>query len=124
MRISRSGECGNSPKNEFAEDIAISLAERDHRAFEDNLTEDFRWVRAGETMSYGREAFLRQIEGESAAEAVTIFHVTTHGRVGAVNGELALRSGYIAFCHMIEFGTAKADTIKTITSYFVSLDYR
>ena len=124
MRISRSGACGNSPKNEFAEDIAISLAERDHRAFENNLTEDFRWVVAGETLSYGREAFLRQIEGDSPADAVTVFHVTTHGRVGAVNGELALRSGYVAFCHVIEFGDAKGETIKTITSYLVPLDYR
>lgn len=122
MRISRSGECGNSPKNEFAEDIAILLAERNAAGLEDLLTDDFKGVEAGDSMSRGREAFLRHLSGKAAAEAITVFHVSTHGRVGAVNGEMATRTGLLAFCHVIEFGNLNADTVKTITSYLVPMD--
>ena len=124
MRISRSGDCGNSPKNQFVEDIAISLADRDASAFEENLTDDFRWIRAGEAVSRGRDAFLKYLEEERAADAIKIFHVSSHGKVGAVNGELSRASGDVAFCHVVTFSSATGTMIKTITSYMVPLAYR
>ncbi|MEQ8557638.1 MAG: nuclear transport factor 2 family protein [Henriciella sp.] len=104
--------------------MAISLADRDPRAFEEVLTDDFRWVRAGEAVSRGRDAFLRYLADESAADAITIFHVSTDGQTGAVNGEIAMPATDIAFCHVFEFGSAAGNTIKTITSYLIPLAYR
>ncbi|MEQ9316012.1 MAG: hypothetical protein RLN72_09170 [Henriciella sp.] len=124
MRISRSGECGNSPKNELVEDIAILLAERNVAGQEDLLTDDFKGVEAGDPMSRGRDAFLRHLSGKPAAEAITVFHVSSHGRVGAVNGEMVARTGLVAFCHVVEFGNLDANTVKTITSYLVPVDDR
>ena len=124
MRISRSGDCGNSPKNQFVEDIAISLADRDASAFEENLTDDFRWIRAGEAVSRGKDAFLKYLEEERAAEAIKIFHVSSHGNIGAANGEIARASGDVAFCHVVEFSSATGSTIKTITSYLIPMSYR
>lgn len=124
MKISRTGHCGNSSKNRLIENIAISLAERDLQVLEEVLTDDFRWAEAGVDVFRDRDAFLRDLADESAVDAITIFHVSSHGRVGAVNGEVALPSSDIAFCHVIEFGNAKGNTIKTITSYSIAVGDR
>lgn len=124
MRISRSGECGNSPKNELVEDIAIALAQSDPTAFDGVISDDFRRVTVGDAISQGKDTFLRQLEADAAADAVTVFHVSSHGKTGAVNGEMALKSGNIAFCHVIEFTSAASTSVKTITSYLIPLDYR
>jgi hypothetical protein len=54
---------------------------------------------------------------------LTIRHIATHGKAGAVDGTVRLENGKLrAFCHMYEFSNSKGSAIKEITSYFIDIE--
>lgn len=122
-RIVGSGDCGNSPKNQLLEKLAIALAIGDPAALE-LLSDDSIWQQLGQAEQQGHTAiqsYLAQIERQQIAE-VRIEHVVNHGKAGAVNGSVCYTNGRsIAFCHMFEFSNTKGSAVKQIKSYLIEV---
>lgn len=99
MRVIRSGECRNSPKNAFVEDFVIDLLSQ----------ADLRG-RVDET------AHLPALpDGISAIE---ISHSISHGKVGAANGTLVIDGDEAPFAAFLEFATTSGTLVRTIGLYF------
>ena len=102
VEVRRSADCGNSPKNQFAEEYVIAL-----------LTGDISTLERSSSFNISAE----QISSERLSR-VQIDHVVTHGKVGAVNGTLGMSDGHSAgFCFVLVFASAKADRVAEITRY-------
>lgn len=121
-KITPSGDCGNSPKNIFVEKMTIALATHDGAFLKDSLVDDAVWHIVGKGIVYGRQDLdeLSVAQAQNLAE-LTITHVLTHGKTGAVNGTRTYTSGVTeAFCDVYEFFNAKATKIQHITSYIIA----
>jgi hypothetical protein len=86
------------------------------------LVDDARWLPAGRKPVVGKEAVSRAIAKYAPATSLTIEHVISHGRAGAVNGYAEFGRKRRAFCHVFEFSSAKGDRIKAITTYSAAAD--
>lgn len=118
-KIERSKDCGNSPKNQLVEDLAVALALGDRHAVAHLLTTDAFWRIVGGKAFRGREAVLQALEhrdGDSI-EKLIILHVVSHGKSGAVDGTIQYRDAERGFCHVFEFGNAKGTSVSAIISY-------
>jgi SnoaL-like domain len=125
MKIQRSGDCGNSPKNVFAEELTIALAKRDASSLDERLTDDVRWHRVGQTTVDGKSAFMDALEKlrRQPLARLSVSHVLNHGRVAAVNGVVEDAHGCVAdFCNVYEFSNLKGNCVKTITAYEIARD--
>jgi len=69
----------------------------------------------------GREPFCRPITRHGPASSVTIEHVISHGKAGAVNGVVEFGRKQRAFCYVFEFSNAKGTAVKAITAYSIPL---
>ncbi len=120
-----SEDCGNSPKNIFLKDLTIAFASGDVEFILEKVVDDIRWNRVGERLLLGKEDFaeaLEQLKADPVVE-LAIHHVAAHGKAGAVNGEAKLKSGKRrAFCDVYEFGSAKGNSVKEITSYVIEVE--
>ena len=121
-RIIPSGDCGNSPKNTLLQDITIAFAKRDTRFLLDHVTDDIRWEVIGEHVVEGKPAFTQALEKLrlDAVVQLTIEHVVSHGRAGAVNGIADHHGTTSEFCDVFEFANAKGERVKTIRSYVIA----
>lgn len=123
-KVITSEDCGNSPKNIFVQDITIAFAKGDSKFLLDNVTNDIRWNRIGDKLVQGKDDFaeaLEEMKKEKTAQ-LTLHHVATHGKAGAVNGSIKLKNGKTyAFCDVYEFSNAKGIAIKEITSYVIAV---
>ena len=123
-RINISADCGNSPKNTLVQQVSIALALSDAALLLDSVTDDIFWEVVGEgtiNTKQGLAEALGRVEPDQVAE-LTIEHVVTHGRAGAVNGSIILMDGAArAFCDVHEFSGAKGTHVKAITSYRIDL---
>jgi len=114
--IQRSGDCGNSPKNAFIQEIAIALESGvcPENAFADNI----QWFRGAAPTLDGRASVIAAIGSVAAPASITIEHAISHGKVGAANGEVRLADGRVRhFSHFFEFTSAKANLVSLIKSY-------
>jgi hypothetical protein len=121
-RVITSEDCGNSPKNILLEKLTIALADGDPEFTLSSVTDDIRWTRVGNELIEGKVEFAEALEQATSDKAVviTIHHVATHGKVGAVNGTSKLKSGKtLAFCNVYVFSGAKGTSVKEITSYVI-----
>jgi hypothetical protein len=122
-----SEDCGNSPKNIFLQNLTIAFASGDKGSILDGVTDDVRWRIIGGKLIQGKDAFAQALEnlGDDTVEELTIHHVVSHGRAGAVNGISKLKNGNIvAFCEVYEFSGAKGTSVKNITSYVIEINQR
>ncbi|RDE10554.1 nuclear transport factor 2 family protein [Pelagibacterium lacus] len=116
--VTLSGACGNSPKNAFAEQVAIALVTADAEQLADWLIPDCVAIVSGDEEIHGREAALGALSDMlGRPDAVTIHHAITHGRTGAVNGTLTTGKTRIGFCFVLAFRTTKADSIAAFRLY-------
>ncbi len=83
------------------------------------VTDDIRWERVGTPAVEGRVAFEQVVRTNSDVTQLTIEHVISHGRVGAVNGVVVHRDVTHDFCSVYEFANAKAERVKSIKSYVI-----
>lgn len=114
--IKGSADCGNSPKNKFVQDVAINLELG--KIEPQVLSSNAIWHHSGDEPVDGRDAIVREVANRPKPLAITIQHAISHGKVGAVSGELTLENGQNRrFSHVIEFTNAKANCVATITSY-------
>ena len=115
-RVNRSADCGNSPKNKMAEDIAVALETRDIDFLSTILDADAVWNDVSGTASTA-EAILNEIKTLTKPPSLTIDRVMTHGKVGAVNGNAGKGKRVQRFCHVIEFSSVKCNRVRRIESY-------
>lgn len=115
-RIARSPDCGNSPKNQKVEEIALALMGVGELP-DDALAEGASWDRFGAGVM-GRSA-IRAARGQMPDhEWIEISEVVSHGKAGSVSGRLQ-RAGESPriFCHVIRFTSASAKQIAQIVSF-------
>lgn len=122
-KIVRSPDCGNSPKNQLAETLAIALLTNELETQSDLVTEDVQWNIVGEKSIYGRKAVLHEQEAIRSRPILklTVIHAITHGKSGAVNGEVQYESSTEGFCFVLDFANAKGTCVRQITSYHVPM---
>lgn len=124
-RVIVSEDCGNSPKNLFLEELTIAFAKGDHGFILGSVTDDIRWHIMGDSLVEGKDDLaraLQRMKSDPTAE-LSIHHVATHGRTGAVDGRTKQKSGKRrAYCHVFEFNGARGTSVKEITSYVIELD--
>lgn len=123
-KIITSEDCGNSPKNLFVQNVSIALAVSDAPTILNSVTEDIRWNIVGDKLVLGRDELaktLAKAESDHVLE-LTILHVATHGKAGAVNGVAKLKDGKIrAFCDVYDFSGVKGTSLKEINSYWIEI---
>ncbi len=119
MEIIRTADCGNSPKNQLAETLTIALLTSDLRPHAAIIAEDAQWHQADGTTLSGRDALLKEMERTRSRSIVTltVTHAITHGKVGAVNGEIHYEDSKEGFCFMLAFSNTKGTRVRQITSY-------
>ena len=123
-RVITSEDCGNSPKNILVQDLTIALAKRDSKFILGKVTDDIRWNIVGDKLIEGKDSFARTLEKIKGDKAVqlTVHHVATHGKAGAVNGTTKMKDGKTrAFCDVYEFSNSKGNSVKEITSYIIEV---
>ena len=115
-------DCGNSPKNLFLQQLTIAFAQGGTGFILSSVAEDIRWNLVGERLVQGKADFAQALEQAAKAQVaeLTIDHVVTHGKAGAVNGTLTMENGETrAFCDVYEFTGAKGTIVSEITSYVI-----
>ena len=122
--INRSGDCGNSPKNQLVENVSVALAIADVDALSDWVTDDVKWEVVGGSTVSGQSELADAVErpGREEPTAVTIEHVVTHGKAGAVSGRVAFGQGTREFCDVYEFSSARGTHVKSVKSYRIDTD--
>lgn len=122
-KIIRSEDCGNSPKNKFIENIEIAMAKNDTDFLLSAIDSDIHWHIIGQKSVQGKNEFLEtltEIFQSSEVTEITINHVMTHGKAGAVNGSRKHKNGKtFQFCTVYVFSNAKGTSIKEITHYAI-----
>jgi len=119
-----SEDCGNSPKNIFIKDLTVAFAKGNSKFLLNSVTDDIRWNIIGDQQIRGKENFSKALKqmGQNKTEELTVQHIATHGKAGAVNGVMRLKSGRTyAFCDMYEFKDTKGTGVKEITSYVIEI---
>src|SRR5258706_16008652 len=88
-------DCGNSPKNMFIQKLTIAFAKADAKFILSSVTEDIHWHIVGQKTIEGKTEFAKALEQRAKDKALelSIRHVMTHGKAGAVNGVLKFKSG-------------------------------
>jgi hypothetical protein len=119
--IQKSSDCGNSPKNRLLQELTIAMARGDTQRVRELVSDDVHWLAIGRQPVHGVDAFCKWISRYGAASRLTIEHVVSHGRSGAVNGVVSFGEKSRAFCHMYEFASAKGTSVKSLTSYTIAL---
>jgi hypothetical protein len=122
-KILRSKDCGNSPKNKFIEELEIAIAKSDIEFLLNRVTEDIHWNIVGHKSVRGAGKLseaLRRASPASAITELTIHHIVTHGKAGAVNGVRKYKDGVTCdFCTVYEFSSAKGTSVSGITHYAI-----
>lgn len=125
MRVIIGEDCGNSPKNIFVQELTIALASGDLKSALNSVTDDIRWNIVGDKVIQGKDLFAKALEAKKKDKAVelTIHHVATHGKAGAVNGTTKFKNKNTqAFCYVYEFRDTKGSSVKEITSYGIEVE--
>ncbi|MBB3063281.1 nuclear transport factor 2 family protein [Microbulbifer rhizosphaerae] len=116
VQVNRSMDCGNSPKNKMVEHIAIALDTQDTDFLSSILDSEAVWSYVGGTATTS-EAILDQVGAVNKPTSLTVDHVMSHGKVGAVNGNVKRGKSEQRFCHVIEFTSVKCNRVCRIESY-------
>jgi hypothetical protein len=89
-----------------------------------HVTDDVRWNLVGDRLIEGKVKMgelLEQMKNDKVTE-LTIHHIATHGKAGAVDGRMKFEKGKtIAYCNVYEFSSAKGTIVREISSYEIEL---
>lgn len=117
-------DCGNSPKNVLLEHLTAAFAKNDTALLLSRVTEDIVWDIVGSETVSGKTAFAAALERVNSTETLelTIEHVSSHGRAGAVDGVRKMADGKtFAFANIYVFSSVKYTHIKEITSFVIEI---
>lgn len=114
--VRRSADCGNSPKNAFVQNVAISLASGEFSP--DIFSEEVVWCGADEATIEGKAALAKWLSQRKKPTEIEIAHAISHGKVGAANGTAILADGHKRrFSLVFQFTNSKANAVARIDSY-------
>ncbi|MGP0173269.1 hypothetical protein ACSVIJ_15495 [Pseudomonas sp. NCHU5208] len=114
--IHGSGDCGNSPKNRFVQDVAIAL--ETGQAMREGFSNDAVWEGIADAPIKGRSAIAKVLAAKTKPTAAVIEHAISHGKVGAASGVVTFANGQKRrFSHVLEFTNTKANCVAVIKSY-------
>ena len=119
-----SEDCGNSPKNIFVQELTIAFARGNSKFILKSVTDDISWNVVGDALIQGKDDFAEALKERtsSPAEELTIHHIATHGKTGAVDGTVKFKNGKThAFCDVYEFSNSKGSSVKEIASYRIEI---
>lgn len=115
-QVQGSKDCGNSPKNQFVQDVSVAM--ECGEAMPEAFSEDVTWEQSATQLVSGKNALLEHLGSQPKPTSITVLHAISHGKVGAANGEVTLANGHTRrFCHVFEFTNTKANCISVIKSY-------
>ncbi|MBA2668194.1 MAG: hypothetical protein H0U69_14290 [Trueperaceae bacterium] len=114
--IRRSADCGNSPKNGLAEDVAVALETRGVDVLTPILDPEVEWHHPNGVVTSARSV-ADQVAIGVAPNSVTIDHVVSHGKVAAVNGTTERGQGERRFCHVLVFTSTTFKKVRRIESF-------
>ena len=116
--------CKNSPKREFLKDWNIAFVEGNSAFVLGSVSNDVTWNMVGDKVIQGTETFeqaLAEMKMDKAT-VLTLDKTVTHGKEGAVNGEIVTQGGkHFAFCDVYEFTKTTGTTLKSIVSYVIEI---
>lgn len=118
-----SAGCGNSPKNLLLKKLNIAFAKGQVNVWLKSVTDDIVWNILGDKRIEGKAALRVVLEEmkETKVQRLIIHNIISHGKAGAVNGEITLASGQaFSFCDVYQFSNAKGQSIQSITSYVMT----
>lgn len=124
LTINIKTDCGNSPKRKFIRDYNIAFAKGDVEFILTHASDDIVWEIFGDRKIEGKESFQKALEEMKShkIKAITIHHIITHGKEGAVNGEMLMSDDKrYAFSDVYEFVSAGKTIIKHMYSYIVAV---
>ncbi len=123
MEIIRSQSCGNSPKNQLVENLTIALFTGELQSQLELVTDDVQWNNVGVNSLCGQQALLLELETirRRVIRKLTIGHAISHGKAGAVQGEIQYETTKEGFCFFYEFANIKGTSVRLITSYQLTL---
>lgn len=114
--IQASKSCGNSPKNRFVQDVAISLETGEIEP--GVLSDDVVWYGVTSEPLEGRNAVEDELAERAKPSAIVVEYALSHGKIGAANGEVTLANGHTRrFSHVLVFTSLKATCVAVIKSY-------
>jgi len=110
MKLYKSENCGNSPKNKFIEEFIIDLFEEQN--IKDKISENITIELIGMKIPTGLNQFsLKKIIDEEIME-IYIYDAISHGKKGAIDLKLkTVHETIINIGIFLEFKTLKADKI-------------
>ena len=118
IEVIGSKDCGNSPKNQFVEKIAIALETGDWDFLGEVLSEGAVWELTDKRAAEGDSLRAHIQSSGKEVSLVKIDHVISHGKSGSANGYIQDEKGKVLhFCHIIEFKSAKCVKINRVCSY-------
>ena len=112
--IKKSKDCGNSPKQQFLQDLTIALACNHLSELESFLSEDITWCQSGRADIVGMDALLNKQKKNPPVDSLTIHDVVSHGKKGAVRGTYETSGKARSFCHFFEFTNHKYTEVNVI----------
>lgn len=119
VHVTGSQDCGNSPKNLFAQNVAIALETGEVPA--GMLSDDVVWHGLDAKALEGIDAVRQTMAKRPAVQSFVIDHAISHGKAAMANGIATLTDGTIRrFSHVFDFTSAKGNCVATITSYLVN----
>jgi len=110
-----SGDCGNSPKNAAAQDIALALMGAGALPAE-VLAESAVWQRPTGALA-GRKPILNALRRTKAPDRIEVEQVVTHGKSGSVSGRYWSGGQERLFCHVLQFTSAAMRALGQIVSF-------
>ncbi|GGE35124.1 hypothetical protein GCM10011360_23690 [Primorskyibacter flagellatus] len=114
--VEASPDCGNSPKNARAQDIALALMGAGSLDA-GLLAEGAVWERPEGAIS-GRAAILKALKSVAPPARIEVSQVATHGKSGSVLGRYRTGPGEARlFCHVLRFTSAACREIAQIVSF-------
>ncbi|MBV7409123.1 hypothetical protein [Maritimibacter sp. DP1N21-5] len=115
-RIARSPDCGNSPKNQRALEIALALMGQESIE-PDTFVEGASWEHPDGAI-VGRAAIVARLAALAPYDWIELSEVVTHGKAGSVSGRFQRpEENPKLFCHVIRFTSASARQIAQIVSF-------
>lgn len=97
------------------------MAQADTERARELVSDDVHWLAVGRKPVSGVERFCKAISRYGPASELTIEHVVSHGRSGAVDGVVTVGGKSRAFCHMYDFANAKGTKVRSLTTYTLVL---
>ena len=111
-------------KNRFLKQFNTAFAQGDVALLTTSVSEDIIWNIIGLKSISGKTQFVAELGKIDFTENATVLikRIITHGKEGAVSGEIVTTNGkQFAFCDFYEFSSAKGTLITVIESYNVEV---